>query len=180
MAQYRVRKVCDTEIGDGKGWHYFYADQDVLDPEITCPTHPAADTRDFTVIHQEETMEITLHQGKDLRLKWIGYVFEATPSGVTDYDFQMPMDAHIQEGFFDASESKTGDRISFITAYGTPYEYAYVDNVPVTRSEIFNPKEEFGMSALVPAGIPMRISYNNTHASETKTIVFKIALRLPD
>jgi hypothetical protein len=51
---YHVRKVCETETG-GKNFHYFREDQvDTLDPNIACPTHPTANTRDF-VIEGEET-----------------------------------------------------------------------------------------------------------------------------
>ena len=46
---YHVRIVCETEIGDDKGWHYYRTTQEVLVTTITCPTHPAADVRDFTI-----------------------------------------------------------------------------------------------------------------------------------
>jgi len=54
---YCVRKVCETETGDGKGWHYFEAEQQVVDDTITCPDHPQADTRDFTIV---ETKDVDL------------------------------------------------------------------------------------------------------------------------
>ena len=54
MKIYKVRKVCETETGDDKGFHYFYADQTVIDESITCPDHPEAETRDFVI---EEVIE---------------------------------------------------------------------------------------------------------------------------
>lgn len=47
---YKCRKVCETETGDGKGFHYFFVDQiDVINIAVTCPEHPTAPTRDFVV-----------------------------------------------------------------------------------------------------------------------------------
>lgn len=46
---YNVRKVCETETGDGKGFHFFEEDQTELDDTITCPDHPEATTRDFVI-----------------------------------------------------------------------------------------------------------------------------------
>jgi hypothetical protein len=50
----KCRKVCETEVGDGLGFHYFYEVQDVdnLDQEITCPEHPQAEVRDFTIVER--------------------------------------------------------------------------------------------------------------------------------
>lgn len=47
---YKVRKVCETETGDGKGFHFFEENQTELDDTIACPDHPEATTRDFTII----------------------------------------------------------------------------------------------------------------------------------
>jgi len=52
MKLYYVRKICETEIGDGKGFHYFYQEQTTLNPNITCPDHPSANTREFSIISQ--------------------------------------------------------------------------------------------------------------------------------
>ena len=46
---YKIRKTCETETGDGKGFHYFRADQESIDDSIVCPTHPEANTRDFVI-----------------------------------------------------------------------------------------------------------------------------------
>lgn len=56
---YKVRKVCETETGNGKGFHFFEEEQTELDDTITCPDHPAATTRDFTII---ETSDADLSQ----------------------------------------------------------------------------------------------------------------------
>ena len=128
---------------------------------------------------EEETMQIKLGQGSDLRLKWIGYKFTATASTTTNYDFQLPYDLHIQEGIFVANESKTGDVISLIAGYGTPYAFAYLDAVPVTKGEVLNPKEEFGMTSMMPAGFPIRVAYENTDTTD-KIITFKLGIRLPE
>ena len=178
MAIYRIRKICDTEIGDGKGFHYFYDDQNVLDDTLVCPDHPTSNTRNFTVIQQEAIMQITLQEGKEKRLKWVGWSFDAPANATTNYDFTMPMDAYLQEGKIDCGELKTGDSMSFILAYGTPYAYAYIDNVPITKGETFNPKSDFGTSGLIPLGTPLRIVFVNTD-SAIKKIVFKMGLRLP-
>jgi hypothetical protein len=175
-----IRGICETDIGEGKSWHYFCVDQSTDTIPVKCPDHPDANTRDFCIVGQEETMEIMLHQGLDLRLKWIGYTFTADASGITNYDFTMPFDAHLQEGRFHAGESKTGDILTFTLAPGIPgAEYSYIDHVPMTKGEIFSPREEFGMSALIPYGTPLRITYENTD-SVAKTIVFKMGLRLPN
>ena len=51
---YHVRKVCETETGDGKGFHYFRAEQtDEVHNDIVCPEHPTADTRDFVIEWKE-------------------------------------------------------------------------------------------------------------------------------
>lgn len=53
---YHVRIVCETETGDGKGFHYHREDQvDTLDPSIDCPDHPNAVVRDFVVESEEAT-----------------------------------------------------------------------------------------------------------------------------
>lgn len=53
---YYVRKVCETEIGDGMGWHYFWATQpDTPDENISCPDHPQASTKDFVIEYVDET-----------------------------------------------------------------------------------------------------------------------------
>jgi len=49
-----VRLVCETEVGDGKGWHYWREHQDTFDDAIPCATHPSADTRDL-IIEKENT-----------------------------------------------------------------------------------------------------------------------------
>ena len=43
---YHVRKACDGTTPA----HYFYVDQtDTVNPDISCPTHPTAPTRDFVI-----------------------------------------------------------------------------------------------------------------------------------
>jgi len=49
MAEYKVRKACNTETGDGKGFHYFYDTQVTLDDTIECSTHTETTYRDFVV-----------------------------------------------------------------------------------------------------------------------------------
>ena len=44
-----VRIVCETEVGDGKGWHYKHITQEVIDENCSCSDHPSANTRDFVV-----------------------------------------------------------------------------------------------------------------------------------
>lgn len=44
-----TRAVCEAENGDGKGWHYICVEQETLDENITCPTHPTATVRDYVV-----------------------------------------------------------------------------------------------------------------------------------
>jgi len=46
---FKVRLVCEAENGDGKGWHYFWLDQETLDDSANCPDHPTAETRDFVI-----------------------------------------------------------------------------------------------------------------------------------
>ncbi len=46
---YNVRIVCETETGDGKGFHYYRENQETLDDTITCPTHTEATVRDFVI-----------------------------------------------------------------------------------------------------------------------------------
>lgn len=47
---YKIRKVCEEENGDGKGWHYVRTEQvDTLDENITCSTHPSSSLRDFVI-----------------------------------------------------------------------------------------------------------------------------------
>ena len=54
MTVYNVRKVCCTEIGDNKGYHYFYkAQNDTVDESIVCEDHPTAETKDFVVESKE-------------------------------------------------------------------------------------------------------------------------------
>jgi hypothetical protein len=50
----KVRKVCENETGNGKGWHYFYETQETIDENISCPDHSEATTRDFTIIEKIE------------------------------------------------------------------------------------------------------------------------------
>jgi len=47
---YKTRLVCETEVGDGKGVHYWTEDQSTLDETIKCGTHPSATVRDFTIV----------------------------------------------------------------------------------------------------------------------------------
>ena len=47
---YKVRLVCETETGDGEGFHYWYEDQSTIDETIDCGTHPSATTRDFAIV----------------------------------------------------------------------------------------------------------------------------------
>jgi len=51
---FKTRLVCDTEVGDGKGFHYWREDQDQVDDTIKCGTHPLAPVRDFAI---ERTIE---------------------------------------------------------------------------------------------------------------------------
>lgn len=46
---YNVRITCETEVGDGKGFHYWRENQTTLDPDIECDTHPSATVRDFVI-----------------------------------------------------------------------------------------------------------------------------------
>lgn len=50
---YIVRQVCDTEIGDRKGFHYIYEDQTVIDCTFQCPTHKI-DGRDCVIVSIDE------------------------------------------------------------------------------------------------------------------------------
>jgi hypothetical protein len=50
---YKIRIVCETETGNGKGWHYHRGEQEELDENIPCSEHPEATTRDFVI---EETV----------------------------------------------------------------------------------------------------------------------------
>ena len=127
---------------------------------------------------KEEAVEIILQEGKDKRLKWKGYSFNAVAGQSTNYDLTMPFDGHIQGGLFHGNDSKTGDELSFIILPGVVgYEFAYIDAVPITKNETFAPKEQFGMTANIPVGTPMRIVYNNTDSVD-KLIVFKVAYRI--
>lgn len=47
---YDVRIVCETEVGDGKGFHYHRETQETIDDTIECPTHTEATVRDFTIV----------------------------------------------------------------------------------------------------------------------------------
>lgn len=128
---------------------------------------------------EEDTVEILLQQGKDKRLKWKGYKFTATAGQTTDHNITMPFNGYIQGGHFHAANSKTGDEISFIILPGDANEYKYLDAVPISQGETFLPAEAFGMTSLLPAGLPMRISYLNTDSTD-KLIVFKVAYRLAE
>lgn len=45
---YKVRITCETEVGDGKGFHYWRETQiGTEDNTIKCGDHPSADVRDF-------------------------------------------------------------------------------------------------------------------------------------
>lgn len=46
---YDVRIVCETETGDGKGFHYHRENQSTLDDTIECPTHTGATVRHFVI-----------------------------------------------------------------------------------------------------------------------------------
>ena len=51
MTIYKLRGVCETDIGDGKGAHYFYVDQeDAVNEIISCPEHADAVVRDVAII----------------------------------------------------------------------------------------------------------------------------------
>ena len=50
---YQVRKVCETET-DGKSFHYFYENQEIINEEISCPDHAEAVTRDFVIVEEIE------------------------------------------------------------------------------------------------------------------------------
>jgi len=126
---------------------------------------------------QEEPVEIILQQGKDKRLKWKGYKFTATANTTTNHDITMPFNGYIQGGHFHAVNSKTGDEISFVILPGDANEFKYLDTVPISQGETFMPSEQFGMTSLLPAGLPMRIVYNNTDSTD-KVIVFKVAYRM--
>lgn len=55
----KVRIKCLTEVGDGKGFHYWTETQDVVDDTIGCGDHPAADVEDFTIVsnNNEDAIE---------------------------------------------------------------------------------------------------------------------------
>jgi hypothetical protein len=55
MIVYNIRKVCCTEIGDNKGWHYFYDTQESIDDTVVCPDHPTAETKDFVIDSKEQS-----------------------------------------------------------------------------------------------------------------------------
>ncbi len=46
---YNVRIVCETEVGDDKGFHYWRENQATLDDTIDCDTHTSATVRDFII-----------------------------------------------------------------------------------------------------------------------------------
>ncbi len=134
----------------------------------------------ITIGVKEETVEILLQKGKDLRQKWLGYQFTAVAGQTTNHDIVMPFDGHIQGGHFHAITSKTGDTLSFIIMPGiSGYEYAYIDAVPIAANETFKPMEEFGMTSLIPINTPMRIAYNNTDTTD-KVIVLKMLYRIAE
>jgi len=56
MIQYTARIVCETEIGDEKGFHYHREVQEVIDDTIKCPTHPEATVRDFVIETTDEVV----------------------------------------------------------------------------------------------------------------------------
>lgn len=128
-------------------------------------------------IIEEEPVKIILQQGEDKRLKWMGYKFTAFANVTTDHNFTMPFNGYIQGGHFYAVNSKTGDEISFIILPGDVNEYKYLDAIPIAQGETFAPTESFGMTSLLPAGLPIRITYKNTDSID-KEIVFKVAYRL--
>jgi hypothetical protein len=54
--EYDCRKVCETETGDGKGFHFYrWTDVDVTDESTPCPDHPTAATRDFVIEEKRTT-----------------------------------------------------------------------------------------------------------------------------
>ena len=54
MTIYKIRMVCETEVGDNKGWHYVHLSQETtVDENIQCSEHPTATVKDF-VIESEE------------------------------------------------------------------------------------------------------------------------------
>ncbi len=55
VTTYIVRQVCDTEIGDGKGFHYIYETQTILDCTFKCPTHDL-DGRNCVIVDIEESI----------------------------------------------------------------------------------------------------------------------------
>lgn len=55
MATYDVRLTCETETGDGKGFHYarWSAQPDAV-AKTSCPDHPSAVVRDFVVERENQ------------------------------------------------------------------------------------------------------------------------------
>ena len=47
----KIRKVCETEVGDDRGFHYFEVETslELLEENIVCPSHPEAVTRDIVI-----------------------------------------------------------------------------------------------------------------------------------
>ena len=63
---YKTRLVCETETGDGKGFHYWREEQDVIDKTIKCGTHPLATVRDFTIESDHEVVMTAVASGLNI------------------------------------------------------------------------------------------------------------------
>jgi len=129
---------------------------------------------------EDDMVEVILHKGKDYRLKRKGYTFNALADQTTNYNFTMPFDGHIQGGHFYAGNLKTGDMMEFILLPDVPgMEYKYIESLYVTQGEKYDIVEEFGMTDLIPAGTPLRVSYTNTDDNNNKTVNFQLTYRIP-
>jgi len=42
-------------LGKGRGWHYVYEDQTIIDEDAECPDHPTATVEHFVVLSEEIT-----------------------------------------------------------------------------------------------------------------------------
>ncbi len=60
---YKTRRKCGEEdltapegaLGKGRGWHYVYEDQTIIDEDAECPDHPTATVEHFVVLSEEIT-----------------------------------------------------------------------------------------------------------------------------
>jgi len=65
---FNTRLVCETEVGDGKGFHYWREDQDQIDATIKCGTHPLATVRDFILEGTIESITTAIASGLNITI----------------------------------------------------------------------------------------------------------------